>query len=142
MQISEVRKRVLETLDRAKRRAAERRTRVDEAGRQYQIFLDRIAVPLLRQVANALRAEQRLFSVNTPEGSVRLISDRSASDYIELVLDTSEDPPRVVGRTSRARGGGIVESERPIGQPGSVGDLSEEDVLDFVTKALEPLVER
>ena len=45
MEISDVRKRVLETIDRAKRTAAERRTRTDEAAREYDVFLERLAVP-------------------------------------------------------------------------------------------------
>ena len=46
MEISDVRKRVLETIARAKRAAAERRTRVDEAAREYEAFLNQIAVPM------------------------------------------------------------------------------------------------
>jgi hypothetical protein len=143
MQISEVRKRVLETLDRAKRTAVERRARMDEAGREYEVLLDRIAVPLFRQVANALRSEGHPFSVFTPGGSVRLASDRSAEDYIELTLDTTGPQPEVVGRSSRGRGRRVVEHERPIGVGGGpVRDVTEEDVLAFVTKELESLVER
>ena len=142
MQISDVRKRVLETIDRAKRNAAGRRARVDEAGREYQVFLEQIAVPVFRQIANVLRAEGYLFSVFTPGGSVRLMSDRSAEDYIELFFDTTEDQPRVTGRSSRRRGRRVVESERPIGSPGPLGELTEDDVLGFVMKELEPFVER
>ena len=128
MEISDVRKRVLETIDRAKRAAAGRRTRVDQAGREYDVFLDQIAVPLFRQVANALRAEGYVFNVFTPSGSVRLMSDRSAEDYIELFLDTTADQPRVTGRTSRSRGRRVLESERPIGAPGPITALDEENI--------------
>ena len=61
MEISEVRRRVRETIDRAKRQAAERRARVDEAAREYAVFLEQIAVPLFRQVANALKAHGYSF---------------------------------------------------------------------------------
>jgi len=142
MEISDVRKRVLETIDRAKRNAAGRRARIDEAGREYEVFLDKVAVPVFRQVANVLRAEGYLFNVFTPGGSVRLMSDRSAQDYIELFLDTTEDPVRVTGRASRSRGRRVIESEQPIGPPGPVRELTEEDVLGFVMKQLEPFVER
>src|SRR5881396_3498750 len=104
MEISDVRKRVLETIDRAKRNAAGRRARVDEAAREYDVFLEHIAVPVFRQIANVLRAEGYPFNVFTPAGSVRLMSDRSAEDYIELRLDTSGDRPAVLGHTSRSRG--------------------------------------
>ena len=57
MEISDVRKRVNETIERAKRRPPSGATRTDEAAREYDAFLDRIAVPLFRQVAGALKAE-------------------------------------------------------------------------------------
>ena len=142
MEISDVRKRVLETIERSKRAAAGRRTRVDEAAREYELFLDRIAVPIFRHVASALRPEKYLFTLFTPSGSVRLMSDRSTADYIEIVLDTSGAEPRVVGRASRGRGSRVLESETALGSGGPVRDLTEQDVLDFVLKELVPFVER
>jgi hypothetical protein len=71
MEISQVRKRLLQTIERAKLQAAERRVRNDEAASQFGPFLDTIAVPLVRQLAQALRAENHLFNVFTPSGSVR-----------------------------------------------------------------------
>ena len=139
MEISEVRKRVLQTIDRAKQQVAERRVRNDEATRAFGPFLDAIAVPLVRQVAQVLRAEERPFNVFTPSGSVRLMSDRSSEDFIELFLDTSGDQPQVVGRTRRGRGHRVLESEETLGAPGA---LSEDDVLAFLLKALEGFVER
>lgn len=133
---------MLETIDRAKRNAAGRRARIDEAGREYEVFLDVVAVPVFRQVANVLRAEGYLFNVFTPSGSVRLMSDRAADDFIELFLDTTEDQPRVTGRARRSRGHRVLESEQPIGPLGPVRELTEEDVLRFVMKELEPFVER
>src|SRR3989442_10667253 len=142
MQISDVKKQVLQAINRAKRGAAERQTRTEEAAREYEAFLESVAIPLFRQVANVLRAEGYLFNIFTPGGSVRLMSDRSAEDYLELFLDTTEDPPRVTGRASRSRGRRVLESERPIGSPGSLRALTEDDVLGFVMKELEPFVER
>jgi hypothetical protein len=141
MEIASVRQQVLQTIDRARRGAAERRVRTDEASREYAVFLQDIAVPLFRQVANALKAESYIFNVFTPAGSVRLMSDKNAEDYIELVLDTSGDRPLVIGHTRRARGHRVVESERPIAE-GAVRDLTEDQVLQFVMKELEPFVER
>ena len=94
MEISDIKRRVVETIERARRLAGERRTRIDEAAREYEAFLDRIAIPVFKQVANVLRAESFPFTVFTPGGSVRLMSDRAAEDYIELELDTSGDEPR------------------------------------------------
>jgi hypothetical protein len=141
MKIADVKRRVLETIERARKTAATRRLRIDEAGHQYEFFLERIAVPVFRQVANVLRAEGYVFNVFTPGGSVRLMSDRSAEDYIELTLDTSGTEPHVLGRSSHSRGRRVTESERPIAAC-PVSDLTEEDVLAFVLSELEPLVER
>ena len=116
MEISDVKKRVFETIERAKRTAAERRTRIDEAAREYDVFLNQIAVPLFRQIAAVLKAEDRMFTVFTPGGSVRLMSDRSGDDYIELALDTSDThPPGHRPRQPRARPPrhGIRDAARP-----------------------------
>ena len=141
MDIADVRKRVLHTIERAKREAAARRSRVDDASREYGEFLDRIAVPLFHQVARALRAEGHAFNVFTPSGSVRLASERSGEDYIELLLDLSGTTPQVVGHCSRSRGRRVLETERPIGE-GPITSLTEEDVLAFLLKELEAFVER
>ena len=139
MEVSDLRKRLNETVERAKRRAAERRVRGDQAARAYDHFLEHTAVPLFRQIANVLRADSYLFNVFTPSGSVRLMSDRHAEDYIEILLDASGEQPSVVGHASRGRGRRVDESERDLGDPAS---LSEEDLLAFVLKELEPFVER
>ena len=104
METSELRKRLQQTIERARRQAAERRTRSDEAGRAFESFLDTTAVPMLRQIANILRSDGYQFSVFTPSGSVRLMSDRTAEDFIELTLDTGGATPQVMGRTSHSRG--------------------------------------
>ena len=139
MEISDIKRRVVETIERARRLAGQRRTRADEAAREYDAFLNRIAIPVFKQVANVLRAEGYLFTVFTPGGGVRLMSDRAAEDYVELELDTTGDEPVVSGHASRSRGRRRVESEAPIGPPAT---LTEEDVLSFVLRSLEPLVER
>jgi hypothetical protein len=139
MEVSVVRQRLNETIERAKRRAAERRARADDAGRAYDRFLEHTAVPLFRQVANALRADGHLFNVFTPSGSVRLMSDRHAEDFIEILLDTAGDHPYVVGHTSRGRGRRVDESERELGDPATLG---EEELIAFVLRELEPFVER
>jgi hypothetical protein len=141
MDIAEVRRRVLHTIEHAKREAALRRARTDAASHEYGEFLDRVAVPLFHQVARSLRAEGHSFNVFTPAGSVRLASERAAEDYIELVLDTSGATPHVVGRCSRIRGQRVLETERPI-REGAIGSLADEEVLQFLLKELEPFVER
>ena len=139
MEIGDVRKRLVQTIERAKRQAAERRTRTDEAARVFDTFLSTIAVPLFKQVANALRPDGYLFNVFTPSGSVRLMSDRGAEDYIELSFDPAGEVPQVIGHTSRNRGRRVMESERALGEPAV---LTEEDVLAFLLKELEAFVDR
>jgi hypothetical protein len=139
MEISVVRKRLTETIERAKKQAADRRGRSDQASRDFEVFLQKVAVPLFRQVANALKADGYAFTVFTPSGSVRLMSDRSAEDYIELTLDTADDPPQVMGQISRTRGRRVLDAERAIGTPDA---LTEDQLLDFLLKELEAFVER
>lgn len=141
METSVVRQRLNHVIDQAKRTAGERRTRNDEAARDYARFLEQFAVPLFRQIAGSLKASSYNFTVFTPSGSVRLMSDKTAEDFIELTLDTSGDRPVVIGHTSRARGRRVVESERPI-STAAIADLTDEDVLDFVAQEIAPFVER
>jgi hypothetical protein len=141
METSDVRKRVRETIERARRRAADRRARGDEASRDFDLFLERVAIPLVRQIANVLKADGYHFTVFTPSGSVRLMSDRRAEDYIEVMFDTTGDDGRVIGHSSRLRGKNIIESEHPVGS-GRPASITEEELLDFLLKELEPLVER
>ena len=139
MEISLVRQRLTATIDRAKKQAAERRGRSDLASHEFDVFLQKIAVPLFRQVANALKADGHAFTVFTPSGSVRLMSDRAKDDFIEISLDTGDDPPRVMGQTSRSRGRRVIDDQRAIGAPDA---LTEEDLLAFLLKELEAFVDR
>jgi hypothetical protein len=139
MDTSDVRRYVVETIERARRRAAERRVRAEEATHAYERLLERTAVPLVRQIANALRAHGYPFEVFTPSGSVRLSSERASEDYIELTLDTTEAEPSVVIHARRSRGRRVIESERAIGGPAA---LTERDLVTAMMQELEPLVER
>ena len=139
MEISLVRKRLTETIERARKLAAERRGRGDQAARDFELFLSKIAVPLVRQIANALKADGYAFTVFTPSNSVKLLSDRSADDFVELSLDAAATPPAVIARTSRARGSRVIDAERAIGAPEAI---TEEQLLDVLLKELEAFVER
>jgi hypothetical protein len=140
MESSTVRNRLNVIIDAAKRASAGRRTRNDEAARSYERFLE-FAVPLIKQVAQALKVSAYPFTVFTPGGGVKLMSDKSPEDYIELSLDTSGEHPAVIGRTSRSRGRRVIESERPIAEK-PIAELTEEDLLEFVLKEIAPFVER
>jgi len=139
MDIADVKKKILRTIEGSRHHAAERRVRADAAARAYDAFLERTAIPLFRQVANVLRAEGYVFDVFTPADGVRLMSERVADDYIELILETSGDLPVVTGHTSRRRGRRTLQTETIVGDPET---LAEDEVLAFVLKGLEPFVER
>lgn len=140
MEVAIVRRRVHEAIERARKIAAERRAVNDRAGAAFQTFLSTIAVPLVRQVANVLRTEGYSFTVFTPSGGVRLMSDKSAEDFIEITLDSGGSMPRVVARISN-HGRRVVDTERMIGS-GDPAAISEEELLAFLVRELEPFVER
>jgi hypothetical protein len=139
---ADVRRRLLQRIEAVRREAAARRGAVSDAEREYERFLDERAVPVFRTLAAALRAEGAAFQVFTPAGSVRLASERSRDDFIELALDTTRDRVEVVGRTSVTRGSRLLSDERPVREGAEVRDLTEEDVLEFVLKVIGPFVER
>ena len=141
MEISEVRRHLTETIERARRAAVDRRTLVDEASREFVVFLEQVAIPLFRQVANVLKVQGYPFDVFTPGGSVRLMSEKNADDFIEITLDTTGEDPIVMGHSRRARGRRVLESERPVAE-GPIRNLTEQQVLGFLVKALEPFVEK
>jgi hypothetical protein len=126
----------------ARERAQRRREHGAAAESAYDAFLMHVAIPLARQVANALKAEAYAFTVSTPGGGLRLALDRGRDDFVEIALDTEADPPTVIGRIRRTRGSRTVEEERPI-KPGAAPDqLSEDDMLEYLAQALEPWLER
>jgi secreted Zn-dependent insulinase-like peptidase len=143
MDVSELRKRILRALDAARREAAARRVAKDEASTAYERFLSSVAVPLMRQAAQVLNATGESFSVQTPAGTVRLVSDKSAETFVELALDTTAAESCVVGRISLTRGrSGRLVDERPIAEGKPVSDLTEEDVSQFLVAAIPRLVIR
>ncbi|MCA1560746.1 MAG: hypothetical protein LC804_10930 [Acidobacteria bacterium] len=142
LEVSEVRKRLLQTIERARQGAAARRRHADEAQRHYEPFLEGVAGPVFKLFALALNAEGLPFKVFTPAGSVRLASEKSGDDFIELALDAEHDPPQVLGRASRGRGRRVTASERPVQEGAKVQDLTDEDVLQFLLREIGPFIER
>jgi hypothetical protein len=142
VEVSHVRRRLSAAIERARKGSQERRERVAGTERAYETFLADTAVPVTRMLASALKADGYPFTVNTPGGSVRLASDKGRDDYIEFALDASVDPPEVVGIVRYARGSRTVSEERPVKAGASPQAITEDDVLDFLLKALEPWLER
>ena len=126
----------------ARERAKQRRQKADEAEQAYESFLNHRAAPLARQVVNALRAEGYAFTVSTPGRGLRVSLDQGRDDYIELGLNTETDQPYVIGRIRRTRGSRTIDEERPV-KPGiRPDDISEDDLLEFFARELEPWLER
>lgn len=140
IETSELRRRLRSAIQQSRSNAAAKRERSDAAAREYDTFLSTIAVPVVQQFANVLSGEGHQFHVGTPAGSVRLTSAGSGEDYVEILLDTSEDPPEIVGRTSRGRGRRMVTSERPVRERTAIAELNEEDVLAFLLTEIVPFV--
>jgi len=58
------------------------------------------------------------------------------------VLDASGDVPQAAGRVSLSRGSRTLDDVRPIKPGTAIEDLTEEDVLEFLVRTLEPWLER
>jgi hypothetical protein len=143
LEAGEVRKRLRQTIEAARRDAAVRRAALASEQQAFDRFLENHAVPVLRQVASALKAEGHVFQVLTPAGTARLQSDREQNDYLEIVLEGAHGAPTVIGRSSYARGSQLQTAEQRIGDASAlVSDLSDEDVFEWVLRAILPLVER
>ena len=140
MDVPEVRRQVRAAIVRAREEAQQRRARVDNASRDYEVFLATRAVPLFHTFAAALVAEGLRFKVFTPAGSVRLAADGGGEDFIELTLDTTGAAPQVMGRSSRGRGRRLVTEERPVKEGADVASVTDEDVLNYLADAIVPFV--
>lgn len=138
MEVSAVRKRVQQSVVAARTRAQERRQQTNEATRDYKVFLEVVATPLVQQLANVLKVEGYAFTASTPGDGVRLTNDRGRDDFVELALDTSGERPQVVGRITQSRGSRRLDEERPIKAGALPSELTEEDVLEFLMQVLEP----
>ena len=132
----------MHAIDRARARALQHRQQAADAERAYTAFLERVATPTTRMMANVLKAEGYLFTVSTPSGGLRLASDRGRDDYVEFALDTTGARAIVIGRIRQTRGSRTLEHERPVRPDTAPEDLAEEDVLAFLVSALEPWLER
>jgi hypothetical protein len=142
MEISDIRRRFRAAIEQAKKLSAERRTRADAASVAYAAFLRDVAIPVFRMFANVAKAEGQPFTIFTPADGVRLVSERHADDYIEMYLDAAQDPPHVMARVNRRRGGDLLTSEQPL-RPGSpINSLTDEDVLSLLLAEVGTLTER
>lgn len=142
IEISELRKRLRRAIEERRKSTAARRATLDEAARAYTELLELTATPLVRQLANALRAEGHNFTVFTPSGGLRMALAKSPDDFIEFALDTSHDEPFAALRVNRTRGRRVVQHERAVKDRTPVDRLDEEDVLQALLEEVAPFVER
>lgn len=142
MEISEIRRRLKQTIEQTRRASAERRQRTDAATKAYGTFLERVATPVFKQFALALRAEGHPFQVFTPGGGLRLASERSGQDFIELLLDLSGAEPAVLGHVSYSRGSRVRSHEAPLCSEPQIARLTEGDVLELLLREIQPLIAR
>jgi len=142
MEISDIRRRLRQALDQARKASAERRTRADAAATAYSAFLRDVGTPVFRMMANVAKAENYPATVYTPADGVRLVSERHSEDFIELWLDTSLDPPKIATRVSRARGRDVTTTEGLLRPDSPMNSLTDEDVLSFLLENIGALIER
>jgi hypothetical protein len=142
IETSELRKRLRHAIEERRKATAARRLKLDEAAAAYTELLEVTATPLVHKLANALKAEGHNFTVFTPNGGLRMALAKSADDYIEFALDTSQDEPLAVLRVNRTRGRRVVQHERPVKGRTPVERLSEDDVLQALLEEIAPFVER
>jgi hypothetical protein len=142
LEVSQVNKRVRSAIEDAKAKAQARRNAAASADKAYAAFLETVATPIARQVANALKVAGVGFTLGTPGGGLRLAADRGRDDYVEIVLDTTGELPQAAGRVSVTRGSRTIVETLPIKAGTAIGELTEEDVLEFLVRALEPWLER
>jgi hypothetical protein len=141
MEVSDVRRRIRDAMQRARQDAAARRARNETASHDWLELRDRIVVPLCQQVIQVLRHEGFPFQLSTPGDTVRLTHERHSEDSIELRLETSAEPV-VVCRVQQVRGREILERERPVAEGTPVESISSEQVLQALVDVLPPFVER
>jgi len=152
VETGEVNKRLKIATEQARALAADRRQKDAEATKAYETFLERVATPLMKQLASALKAEGHGFTLFTPAGSPRLASDRQRDDFIELGLERgdtalSDTAPgdtalQVVGHVSHVRGSRTLTRTQPVKAGTSPGSLTDEQLLSFLLEALRPWIER
>jgi hypothetical protein len=137
--VAQIRKRIQKAIELARRETADRRTRVHEAQRAYDEFLETRAIPAFRSVAIVLKSEGQAWEVMTPSGEVRLVPDRRRDESIALAFDATAEPPQPMVSITRGRGSRTLHAERPVkaGTPASAA-LTEDDVVEMLVEELRP----
>lgn len=142
LETAEVRRQLTHRLAELKKAQAQRRAATDAARTAFDTVIEREIAPTVRQFAQALKAEGFPFSVQTPAGTVRLVSDRSSDNVVDIVLELGGRQPAVVVRSAFSRGRRQVEDERTLAEGEAIASIDGERVLAVLLDVIEPFVER
>ena len=142
LETAEVRRQLTHRLAELRKAQTQRRNAADAARAAFDAVLEREIAPTVRQFAQALKAEGFPFSVQTPASTVRLVSDRSSDNVIDIVLELSGPQPAVLVRTSYSRGRRQLEDERTLAQGAAIAAIDGARVLTVLLDVVEPFVER
>ena len=137
-----IRKQVLHKIYEAKRIAVERRSLAADAGRDGAKVLDLIVAPVFKAVVAILKTEGYKFRVLTPPGVVRLVSEASSDEFIEVSLDVTREPPALIGCVSRQWGRRVLVDDIVIRKFPDIAKFSEQEALTFLLERVVPFVER
>jgi hypothetical protein len=142
LEMVEVQRRLTHRLAELRRAAAERRGEAARAREAYELVLDAEIAPTVRQLAQVLKAQGYNFSVQTPAGAVRMVTERSADDFLEIALDVTRRPAAVLARVQYTRGRRLLDDERVVAEGEVIGALEAERVLQVLLDLIEPFVEK
>ena len=142
LEISEVRQRVRQTIERVRHEAAERRARAELAGELGRRFIEHVATPVVRQIISVLRAEGFHYRLSTPAGSVRLVSAARREEFVDIAVDATGDAVTIMTTVSHVRGQRVLTAERPLSADLEIEALTEHHVLEFLLEAIRVFVER
>ena len=138
---SEIQKRVRRLIEQSRRAAEERRGRAAAETLDGERALRHVVAPVFKTVAAALKAEGHPFRVSTPIAAVRMSTEASGDNFIELVFDPTGDQSALRGHVSRIRGRRVIVRETVVSEGAEIGSLSGEDVLEFLLGELGVFLE-
>jgi hypothetical protein len=142
LETAEVRRQLTHWLAELRKTQTQRRAAAEAARAAFESVLEREIAPTMRQFAQALKAEGFPFSVQTPASTVRLVSDRSSDNVVDIVLELGGAQPAVVVRTAYTRGRRQLEDERTLAQGDAIASIDGDRVLAVLLDVIEPFVER
>lgn len=139
-ELTDLRRRVRQAMQDAKRKSAQRREARDEASKAWDTAVAEVVEPAATQMAAALTGEGLPFRLETPRGTIRLVSERSKDDYVEIALDSADEReiPEVLVRSVVGRGRqSVTVVEQSLGPPAL---LTDDRVTAFLLDAIGPWI--